>query len=1166
MTDFNNSIITKRRIPPFPFASEAHTIENSVVQLSEIPDGFQKVTVTGQSITWAEQVSGIPSENTYVVDYENNFITFHSSREGLQLQFNYYKTGLHYVPISMIYTQTSDGEVVETLQDVVFASGNASTVLSNLNSAISTGTSTNSTLSSTNSIATQTKTDLTSINSTALVTKTDLTSINSTALVTKTDLTVINSTATATKSDLGNLNTTSLATKVALDLSNSTAISTKSNLDSSISSANLSKTNLDSSNITASNTKVVLDLSNSNALETKTDLTNVNVASLVIKSDLNNLNTTAGNTKIALDSSISSANISKTNLDNSIISANSTKTDLNDMNIIAIATKNELESANVVASEATRIQNESLRLLNEENRVTTESSRVSAENIRKSSENLRIPAEASRISAESARIYAENLRIAQNNNTISAENIRIASENIRLDKEIIRQENENIREAQETNRQSTYSSSYVKFKGIVTGIASLPASGNILGDTYQVINDALTSNNAMWRYNGTIFEKSYVLDLTFAGGYGGNDSQVFTATANQTVFTLTEFPYLIGVNQLMVYVAGIKQIIGVNYTETSTNSFTLTSGVVAGTKVEAFRSVPGGAGSLTTQEVENARVSSLGIGYANLKARLDDHDSNKVGVLANLNTSVKTDIVSAINEQQAETATLVYVDNQIVASQRAIINYSGTLAELNVDIAADTEKNYLILDSSDTTNYGYACYYDSSTTAFVKGWQFQNLGLGDNSVAIRSLGTNIQEIILNGYEEATVTGAVVKLTDYLQNAKIDYNASSNVANIYTFGKNLIDTSLFDTVNVSKSNVGNTLSVTNNHAYSVSTSNIAYYAAGTYVLSCTETNASSISFRTSGGTYINGFTSGSNKHVSFVLATSGTYKINIEVPANTTAVTTDLQCEVGTTKTAFELFTSKLTYAKGDTVIANSTIMVDGDSVTVDYHTNTIVANETVDITNLQTNPLWEKIVLWNGDSIMKADASEANNHGWDYLISNANSMTSTNYAVSGRTIADNTAIGRTGVCDTISSMAVTADYIIFEGGVNDPTYTTIDRLGAITTGFTATLDETTFYGALESICKQAQIKWPTKKVGFIIPYKTGGTYESVPDYTPFYEATIAVLEKWSVPYLDLYKSSGINVFITEVQAALFCTEDLWHLKEAGYLATYNKVQEWMKSL
>ena len=365
-----------------------------------------------------------------------------------------------------------------------------------------------------------------------------------------------------------------------------------------------------------------------------------------IADSVGNASTVLGN----LNSSIATGNTTNSNLISSISSANITKTNLNDMNIIAIATEASLSSANVVASEATRVQNESARIINEGIRVNSEVARVNAENIRKSAEDGRLPAEINRNNAESARIIAENLRIAQNNNTINAENIRLSSEIIRESNEDVRIENEGVRESQEENRQNTYSTSYVKFKGVVTGKTSLPASGNILGDTYQVIDDAITSNNAMWRYNGSEFEKSYVLDLTFAGGYGGNNSQVFTATENQTVFTLTEFPYLVNVNQLMVYVTGIKQIIGVNYTETSTNSFTLTSGVVAGTKVEAFRSVPGGAGSITTQEVENARVSSLGIGYPNLKARLDDHDSNKVGILANLNTSVKTDIVSSVNE------------------------------------------------------------------------------------------------------------------------------------------------------------------------------------------------------------------------------------------------------------------------------------------------------------------------------------------------------------------------------------------------------------------------------------------------------------------------------------------------------------------------------------
>ena len=378
------------------------------------------------------------SINSFYVNYLNSIITFNSSEIGQTILVSYQGRGVIEIPAERVYTKVVDGASTQNLQDVADSVGEASTVLSNLNSAIGTGGTTNTTL----------------------------------------------------------------------------------NL--SISNAVLTKNLLDSSNGIATTTKSELDAKNSEALITKTDLTNVNVTATNTKNDLTTL-------------------------------------------------------------------------------------------------------------------------IANNQYSIDSEITRIANE-------IIRESQEDARQSNEINRENTYNSSYVNFKGVVNLFTDLPSSSNVLGDTYQVTNDTTTANNAMWKYNGTTFVKSYVLDLTFAGGYGANDSQVFTATANQTLFTLTEFPYLIGVNQLMVYVTGIKQIIGVNYTETSTNSFTLTSGVIAGTKVEAFRSVPGGAGSLTTQEVENARVSSLGIGYANLKARIDAHDFEKVGDLSSLNTSVKTDIVSSINE------------------------------------------------------------------------------------------------------------------------------------------------------------------------------------------------------------------------------------------------------------------------------------------------------------------------------------------------------------------------------------------------------------------------------------------------------------------------------------------------------------------------------------
>ena len=358
----------------------------------------------------------------------------------------------------------------------------------------------------------------------------------------------------------------------------------------------------------------------------------------ILKSDLDSRFNTADTKKIALDLSISNSNTSKTNLDASISTSGASKTALDLSNTNANITKSNLDSSNTTAL-ATKVLLDGSNTTALETKIALDLSDTTA-NITKNNLDDSIDSAAIINGTLDGTIVTANFSIGELNETNAT-----AQAN-----ELTRISQENIRESQEENRQSTYSSGHISFKGVVTGIASLPTSSNILGDTYQVIDDAITANNAMWRYSGTIFEKSYVLDLTFAGGYGANNSQVFTATEGQTVFTLTEFPYLVNVNQLMVYVAGIKQIIGINYTETSTNSFTLTSGVVAGTKVEAFRSVPGGAGSLTTQEVENARVSSLGVGYANLKARIDAHDFEKVGVLSGLPTVVKTDVVSSINE------------------------------------------------------------------------------------------------------------------------------------------------------------------------------------------------------------------------------------------------------------------------------------------------------------------------------------------------------------------------------------------------------------------------------------------------------------------------------------------------------------------------------------
>jgi hypothetical protein len=64
--------------------------------------------------------------------------------------------------------------------------------------------------------------------------------------------------------------------------------------------------------------------------------------------------------------------------------------------------------------------------------------------------------------------------------------------------------------------------------------------------------------------------------------------QTLTPTDGQTVFTITNFTYTINTNSLLVWINGMKQIKGVDYTETSSTQFTLASPVLSTDIVEVI--------------------------------------------------------------------------------------------------------------------------------------------------------------------------------------------------------------------------------------------------------------------------------------------------------------------------------------------------------------------------------------------------------------------------------------------------------------------------------------------------------------------------------------------------------------------------------------------------
>ena len=228
------------------------------------------------------------------------------------------------------------------------------------------------------------------------------------------------------------------------------------------------------------------------------------------------------------------------------------------------------------------------------------------------------------------------------------------------------------------------------------------------------------------------------------------------------------------------------------------------------------------------------------------------------------------------------------------------------------------------------------------------------------------------------------------------------------------------------------------------------------------------------------------------------------------------------------------------------------------------------------------NPLIGKKISFNGDSICEGSSSTYKG-GYGKIVAEQNGMVYQNIAVGGGTITAETYtsdVARHWICRTIENMDADSDYAIVEGGVNDSSKTK-EKFGTITTGFRDALDDTTFCGALESVCKQLVTRFAGKKVGFIIVHECWNGYSKkyamhYPDgNTDYYQATKTICEKWGVPYLDLnvlcppIGISGIASLrdtYTKYNADTNAG-DGYHPTEEGYRKYYvPKIEAWLKTL
>lgn len=213
------------------------------------------------------------------------------------------------------------------------------------------------------------------------------------------------------------------------------------------------------------------------------------------------------------------------------------------------------------------------------------------------------------------------------------------------------------------------------------------------------------------------------------------------------------------------------------------------------------------------------------------------------------------------------------------------------------------------------------------------------------------------------------------------------------------------------------------------------------------------------------------------------------------------------------------------------------------------------------------NPLYGKKLVVTGDSITQGGSLPKGSYAT--MIADDNNMTFQNKAIWGAIFAtgvkDSNGKSLDSIYSTIAQMDADADYVIISGGVNDFSYMYLgnEPVGSINKYYEGVnYDTSTYCGALEQMCKDALVKWAGKKVLFVIEHRMNGMQmedrEGELDYlikNSYMPLTKRILEKWGMPYVDLYTSTPTLCNITYLKEN-YTIGDGWHPNEAGYRAYY----------
>ena len=259
---------------------------------------------------------------------------------------------------------------------------------------------------------------------------------------------------------------------------------------------------------------------------------------------------------------------------------------------------------------------------------------------------------------------------------------------------------------------------------------------------------------------------------------------------------------------------------------------------------------------------------------------------------------------------------------------------------------------------------------------------------------------------------------------------------------------------------------------------------------------------------------------------------------------------------------------------GEIVCSDNKLVIGNNTVTCVAKGKNKTSSEEVSY-SIKKSTTYQKNVIYFGDSITSGWLGSPKGYSWvNYIQNNYDLNTSVNAG-----IADY----RVSTYDDRNKWLVTQvrnhyndqtqyNFIIMQGGINDMLYGT--PIGTMSDSFDVnSFNQNTFIGGLETYISSVVTKWPNARIGYIITY-------FCPNYTErglkwdynahkvYYDATIKVLDKWGIKYLDLFAGSTEKETYTDF-FKVYTREylpDYLHLNNAGYNKVSPYIYNFMQTL